>query len=475
MARVGAGLPNRLFIKLLLAFWLTSLVIVGAVILLPKFQQLDDRQPLQTWQQEMLTKSARRIERLPIQDVDRFVDRLRHPDRRPPPGMMQRPEFRDGPLKDDRFRFHIVTPQGGVLGRHQQRLPKPVRKFLLESENLQQQLSVRSRSAVVFGPQPLTLKGEPYLLLVEMRKSHPRSWLFYLQDNPLVLILAMALASGIIFGFVAWHFGKPLNALKRTAQQLAEGDLDARVDRHILGRRDEVGQLAKSFDAMASSLSTQVREQQRLISDISHELRTPLTRIQLALALARKKGQDSNELMRLGQQADQMEMMIQELLQLSRLTNQGSEHRQRFALDSLLDAVIDGARFEAEQQGKQVHTQLADGLTLVGNDTLLCRAVENLLRNAIRYGEHRITLTTEQRQQRVLISVEDDGPGVPPAQLEAIFKPFHRVSEARDRQSGGWGLGLAIVQAAATAHHGSVAASLGQQGGLKVTLNLPAA
>ncbi|TKB47954.1 HAMP domain-containing protein [Ferrimonas sediminicola] len=472
MARIEVALPNRLFLKLLLAFWITTSLIVGSVILIPKVLQPQDLQPLKSWQQEFLLKAARRLETLPIRDLDRFADMMRHrihpaedKGKRPPgPGM--------GPLRDDRFRFHLLTLDGRPLGHEAKRLPRAARRFLLENEALTPMAFYSIRS-VIFGPEPLTLNGQPTLLLVEMKASHSRSWILYLQENPLMFVLLVALVSGVIFGLVAWHFGRPLNALRLTALQLGHGDLDARVEPRILARRDEVGQLARSFDTMAHSVSTLVREQQRLISDISHELRTPLTRIQLALALAKRKGQASNELTRLEQQAAQMEGMIQELLQLSRLNSQVTDTKQRLNLGDTLERVIDGAAFEAEQAGKRLEVTLPQGLTLNGCETLLQRAVENLLRNAIRYGNQQIRLSAWRRGERLNLRVEDDGPGVPPEQLEAIFKPFHRVSKARDRQSGGWGLGLAIVQGAVTAHQGQIRAEIGVLGGLCVTLTLP--
>ena len=472
MARIEVALPNRLFLKLLLAFWITTSLIVGSVILLPKILQPQELQPLKPWQQEFLLKSARRIEALPIRDLNRFADMMRHRihpkegrERRPPgPGA--------GPLRDERFRFHLLTLDGRPLGHEAKRLPRAARRFLLENDTLSPMAFYSIRS-VIFGPEPLTLAGQPTLLLVEMKASNPRNWILYLQENPFVFVLMVALVSGVIFGLVAWHFGRPLNALRLTALQLGQGDLDARVEPKILSRRDEVGQLARSFDTMAHSVSTLVREQQRLISDISHELRTPLTRIQLALALAKRKGQESNELTRLEQQASQMEGMIQELLQLSRLNSQVTDTKKLLNLEKTLERVVDGATFEAEQAGKHLEVDLPEGLALNGSDTLLQRAIENLLRNAIRYGNQQVRLSAWRWGENVCLRVEDDGPGVPEDQLGDIFKPFHRVSKARDRQSGGWGLGLAIVQGAVTAHQGLIKAEIGQLGGLCVTLTLP--
>ncbi|TKB51766.1 ATP-binding protein [Ferrimonas aestuarii] len=475
MARLTQALPNRLFIKLLLAFWITSSVIAGGLILLPKLQQMDDVERINKPQLQMLSRTAMRLEQLPVVDVNRFANRLRkelrkHEHQRDPRDREQVPLPRDF---DDRFRLYLLTPDGQLMGKRHDRQPHSVRKFLFKVDDFSKPMSVRTREGSIFGPEPLTLAGKPYLLLMEVRQPHRRGWIAFLVENPLWFLGLTALVSGCIFGFVAWHFGRPLNQLRQTADELAQGNLDARVDPKVTKRTDEVGQLAKTFDTMADSVSHLIKDQQRLLSDISHELRTPLTRIQLSLALARRKGQQSQELDRLEQQADQMEKMIHELLQLSRLSTQAQEQQQPMQLDECLQTVIEGAQFEAEQQQKQLFSDIQPQLKLVGNATLLSRAVENLLRNAIRYSDQRIQLKVYRHQQQLLIQVDDDGEGVPESELQQIFKPFKRISEARDRQSGGWGLGLAIVQAAASAHRGHVEASRSQLGGLNVTLTLP--
>jgi two-component system sensor histidine kinase CpxA len=221
-----------------------------------------------------------------------------------------------------------------------------------------------------------------------------------------------------------------------------------------------------------------INNQQRLMGDISHELRTPLTRLQLALALGRKKGQQSEELDRISYEALQLEALISELLTLSRVSLVSHENRLVLELAESLSQVLDDAEFEAEQQGKHLQIDIPEALLLPLHPKALSRAIENILRNAIRYANANISIDAVQVVNEIIIIIQDDGPGIATQELEAIFKPFYRPDTARDRQSGGWGLGLAITQAAIQLHQGSIVAKnligpTGQRQGLKFTIKLP--
>jgi len=214
--------------------------------------------------------------------------------------------------------------------------------------------------------------------------------------------------------------------------------------------------------------------QQRLISDISHELRTPLTRLQLATALMRRRHGEGHELARIETEAQRLDSMINDLLALSRGQQKSELAREQLKANELWADVLDNARFEAEQMGKQLEIAAPPGpWTLFGNASALDSALENIVRNALRYSHTRIAVAFSADNQGVTIQVDDDGPGVSAEDREQIFRPFYRTDEARDRESGGTGLGLAIVEAAVNQHRGWVKAEDSPLGGLRLVLWLP--
>ena len=296
--------------------------------------------------------------------------------------------------------------------------------------------------------------------------------------------LAAALGAILIVGwFLCWplaaHLARPLKRLAATADELGSGNLSARIN---LNRRDEIGRLAASFNAMAASLQALVLGHKRLLADISHELRSPLARLRVALELARKEsvpaGAAEGYLDRADRQADSLEALIDELLLFSRLDTAPDTLKLEFvpAADLIRDAKA-AHEAEAESKGIRIESVEADGLPAVRADRrLMARALGNVLRNALAHAPRgsviRMEVTAAEDHLRVAVS--DEGPGVPDDMLERIFEPFFRADEARSRSTGGVGLGLAIVRRAMTAHGGSVRALSAPGGkGLIVVLCLP--
>ena len=214
--------------------------------------------------------------------------------------------------------------------------------------------------------------------------------------------------------------------------------------------------------------------QQRLLSDISHELRTPLTRLQLATALMRRRQGEGKELQRIEMEAQRLDGMINDLLVLSRTQHKNALVSEAMKANHLWSGVLDDARFEAEQMGKTLEVPYPPGpWPLYGNPSALDSALENIVRNALRYSHSRIVVSFSVDKQGITIHVDDDGPGVSAEDREQIFRPFYRTDEARDRESGGTGLGLAIVETAIQQHRGWVKADDSPLGGLRLTLWLP--
>ncbi|WP_153916491.1 ATP-binding protein [Shewanella sp. TC10] len=447
---------NRLFVKLLLGFWLCSSLIIAFVAILPFLQQSHDQLPLSDKQKHILKRTAKHfIEDPALLENSRALKRLnRH---RGPDGKY--------------LKFYILDEQGRVLNHT--KVPRTFREFLLLSEEHDTPISHQFRTELIFGPYTFTAGDNQYRIYSRVPDNHPRPWFFFFNDNKLLTALIAMLMSGALCGLLAWNLGKPLRSLKQSANALASGDLSSRVDKNVASRGDEIGDLAQAYNSMADAIETMIHNQQRLMGDISHELRTPLTRLQLSLALARKKEQGSVEIERIGYEAEQLEDLISELLTLSRVTISNSENKVHLELAESLSQILDDAEFEAEQQQKRLDIDIPESISLDHYPKSLSRAIENVLRNAIRYADSAVSINAVQQQNQVHITISDNGPGIKEAELKEIFKPFYRPDSARDRESGGWGLGLAITHAAIKLNQGQIRASNIAPHGLQVEITLP--
>jgi two-component system, OmpR family, sensor histidine kinase CpxA len=295
-------------------------------------------------------------------------------------------------------------------------------------------------------------------------------------------LLVVLVIGGIFCYWLARYLTTPIFKLRATTNELAEGNLGARVPANLVKRRDEVGQLGRDFNLMAQRLESMVKAQQRLLGDISHELRSPLARLGVALGLARQRsGAEANgALDRIERESDNLNEMISQLLTLTRLES-GTDVRKRAEVNlaALVREVADDADFEARSVNRSVHVVSTDDCSINGVEELLRSAVENVVRNAVRYTPEGTAVEVALRKQNggsnnfAVISVRDRGNGVPEDALERIFRPFYRTEDARDRQSGGGtGLGLAITERAVRMHGGSVQAINASGGGLAVEMRL---
>ena len=295
-------------------------------------------------------------------------------------------------------------------------------------------------------------------------------------------LLVVLVIGGIFCYWLARYLTTPLLKLRTTTNELAEGNLGARVPTKLAKRRDEVGQLGRDFNTMAERLESMVKAQQRLLGDISHELRSPLARLGVALGLARQRsGAEANgALDRIERESDNLNEMISQLLTLTRLES-GTDARKRTEVDlaALVKDVAEDADFEARSINREVKVVSSDNCSIKGIEELLRSAVENVVRNAVRYTPEGTAVEVALRTQNggsdnfAVISVRDRGNGVPEESLAKIFRPFYRTEDARDRQSGGGtGLGLAITERAVHMHGGSVQAMNAAGGGLSVEMRL---
>jgi two-component system, OmpR family, sensor histidine kinase CpxA len=296
------------------------------------------------------------------------------------------------------------------------------------------------------------------------------------------LILAI-ICSGLVCYLLSWYMTKPIVRLRAAARQLAAGDLSARTGAPGMGRRDEVSGLMRDFDAMAERLQILMKAQSRLLNDISHELRSPLARLNVALGLARQRAnsESTDMLERIELEASRLNELIGRILTLARLEDGEQQVPQTpVPLDELVLNIADDAEFEAQARQCHVEAVIPEGnWSVCGNASLLHSAVENVVRNAIRYTQEKtsvkINLAREQGDKgpEAVLNVSDSGPGVPPDSLSKLFEPFYRIDDARGRLTGGVGLGLAITERAVRFHGGKVSAHNRPEGGLQIEIRLP--
>jgi two-component system, OmpR family, sensor histidine kinase CpxA len=337
-------------------------------------------------------------------------------------------------------------------------------------------------------PAPQVLKesttsanGHKYTLVMGLPPG-PRVFLGP-RGIPLPGLIIGVITSGLVCYFLAWYLTKPIVRLRAATRQLAAGDLAARSGAPPTRQRDEVAGLMRDFDTMAERMETLVKAQSRLLNDISHELRSPLARLNLALGLARQRANQESVAMldRIELEAVRLNEMIGRILTLARLEDgEQSVPATPVALDELIYTIAEDAEFEAQARHCHVQATISEGNWEVpGDPSLLHSAIENVVRNAIRYTREGTTVgiellpKKEGRTSEAIVRVSDCGPGVPVDALERIFQPFYRLDDARNRLTGGVGLGLAITERAVRFHGGKVTAANRAEGGLMIELRLP--
>ncbi len=348
---------------------------------------------------------------------------------------------------------------------------KALRNFTTTIENPNNPQQKLYGKMMISGPLPVRLANQDYFLYIGTRWGEPPNFLLQLFDHPFRLLLAVMLVSTPLLLWLAWALSQPARRLEHAAQRVAKGVFE--IDPELEKGTSEFRQAGASFNQMVEAVNMMISRQQRLLSDISHELRSPLTRLRMAQALANRKLGDSPDLARIDTEAQRLEQMIGKLLELSSVQVDSHLNREAQPLSSLCDALLEDSQFEAEQMGKILTVTDVPERLMTCHPELLMSALENIIRNAIHYGKHQIQVSLQAKGDVLLLQVEDDGDGVPEDELDSIFRPFYRVSTARDRHSGGAGLGLAIAENAIRQHQGSIRAARSALGGLLVEVTLP--
>jgi two-component system, OmpR family, sensor histidine kinase CpxA len=364
-----------------------------------------------------------------------------------------------------------------------------------------------------FGPgqvlrQTLTAdNGRNYMLIVDLPpEEHP----LFGRIHGIGILIAI-ISSGLVCYILARYLTSPVVQLRAATQKLASGDLTARAGTPASRRHDEMAELMRDFDRMAERLEGLVNAQSRLLTDISHELRSPLARLNVALELARQRSgtEASSALDRIDRESNRLNELIQKLLTIARLeAGEESIERSPVHLEQLIHEIARDAAFEAQSRHCQVEAEVIDDCVVMGSPSLLHSAIENVVRNAIRYTHEgtnvQLRLAREVKfspaesgivdiglkkvgrhdarpgndgagEVEAVVRVTDSGPGVPEDSLDKLFRPFYRIDDARGRQTGGVGLGLAITDRAVHLHGGTIKISNRPEGGLMVEIRLPLA
>lgn len=306
-----------------------------------------------------------------------------------------------------------------------------------------------------------------WLFLIDQRRNLT---FFFLQPQHLWII---GLVTLLCYAF-SYYLTSPVRRLRTVQDRFGQGDLSARA---TINRKDELGELGVSFNQMADRIQTLLAAERRLLLDISHELRSPLARLGVAVELARS-GEDRDHMLdRIQKEADRLNELVGELLQVTRVEGDPSMQKaETVPLDELLADLVYDSLLEAKAKDCTLLLKAPKAMTLSGDEELIRRAVENVIRNAIRYAPpgSAIDIDLKRVGDMAEICVRDYGPGVPEESLPRIFDPFYRVDSDRNRISGGLGLGLAIARRSVELHKGRLTARNANPG-LLVSIDLPLA
>ncbi len=357
------------------------------------------------------------------------------------------------------------------------RLPPPVRRMLPQWLGSGRDVLLRPWPDTQVSVQQLAdSNGQPRQFVgfafAHARLTRSKRMAIFLVVQLLLSLLLIAAAGW----WVARSVARPVEALRSAAQRMAAGELSARVDARW-NRRDELGQLARDFNAMAARIEALVAHDRGVLQDLSHEVRSPLARLQVILDLAQHSanaGEADTHFRQAEREIARLDRMTGEMLALSRLKGDlpGME-REPVELGLLLEECVATLQLSAQERNIELRLTHGGSPVVGGSMVLLRRAIENLISNAIKFSPPggRVWIELRSASDRAVVEVRDYGPGVPANEIGMLFRPFFRGSNARLAE--GHGLGLTLVERVAKAHGGEVHAENADGGGLRVILSLP--
>lgn len=444
---------KRLFLSVFLLFWIGSVcVLFLANLLNPSRSDHAPDSPFQTLEFEKVGRELiRHYDERNRSEFDQLLDQL-----------------------IDEFTIHVW-----LLDNEGKNLSRPLPNHIAASvEKFPQRLTPANNPAGPFYLETLGMKnqaGDQYYLIFTFTDDralvHTPKHILY---RYLFVLLAISLASLLI----AWKVTRPIRHLQNTTRHFAEGQMQTRAPETIIQRRDSIGDLGREFNYMAERVETLLQSQKRLLRDVSHELRTPLARIQVALTLAEDQCPNAREeLSIIEKELVKLDGLIGQLLNLTRLES-GLNVLDTQAVDlvKVIKNLIHDVEFEFINSQKKVRLTVPEKLIINADTQTLTSALENILRNGMRYTAENTALEvtlTQEKASHCLLSIRDFGPGVADDQLLRIFDPFHRCDDARHAQSGGYGIGLSIARQVIQLHDGKISAENHPQGGLVVKITLP--
>jgi two-component system, OmpR family, sensor histidine kinase CpxA len=445
---------RTIFAKIFFWFWIATAAVTASVLLITL---MGGAQPLgRRWLSHSLDFYARSA-----------VDFYTHG------GALELQKYLDDIEQSSAIRATLLDPQGkDVLGRG---LPPGTERVLAWARK-----AGESRFHTGLAWTGASLVHTPRGDFILVARVYPLRGFWHEPSFPAALLrTAIALISaGLLCWLIARHITAPVRALQTAARRIANGELSVRATPNIPPRNDELADLAHDFDRMADRIQSLLRKQQELLGDVSHELRSPLARLSVSLELIRRGDHDAVERMQVD--LDQLDRLIGQLLTLTRLQlRDGRDMETAFNLRKIVESVTEDAGFEGNSSEKFVVITRADDCLMTGDPALVRSCIENVARNAVRYTRPQTSVEISLVFQKGVssmadVTVLDRGPGVPSETLPHLFEAFYRVSEARDRESGGAGLGLSIAQRVVTLHGGTIAAKNREGGGLAVDIRLPA-
>lgn len=343
-------------------------------------------------------------------------------------------------------------------------------------EELPQVIRERLESSGWYSLRPAVIPVADDYQLVAWPRKGAEGWV----DARLYRWLELSLAFVIITlacWWIARRVSRPLKHMESTAREIAGGQTDLRVSPKIATRTDEIGALATAFNGMTERLCYLLERQKHLMRDISHDLRTPLARQRVAIELASDGSVDEEMLASILRQNERLEAMTSQILTLYSVSEQGGDiQRESVQLLHVLNRVLADAADYAEHQGVDCRLAVmpdSERSLVLGDPNLLQRAFDNVLQNALDHTPpgHAVTISQKTVNDRLIVDITDEGPGVPESTLGHLFEPFYRADKSRGGK--GWGLGLAIARDILGLHDGQIEAFNGNNGGLVVRLSLP--
>lgn len=467
---------TRLYIKIFFGFWLiTASMIVGTNMVIHWFDLSSEKSLAQVTRDRTSAPAKRLLHQATAAAVNynQLETKL---------ALANMPPWASRHL-------YVITPNNQDLINR--RIPAEIAQFLptLNGDNPIGKTVVNHHK--IYGRLVRLADGLPVkIITISLPGVHSEEdviWQLFL-DHIWPLLLVSILISGTACFFLARRMASGIQTLKYATEEIARGDFSVRITPLFKGRSDEITELGQAFDRMTERLEKAMLEQKRLIKDVSHELRSPLARLQIALGLAQQRSQGTvdKELERIKQAAEYLNDVISDILSLPVHDQAGWALNDMVDVSPLLEAVVEHNIDNARDKDVQLKLNLPDGEHLVASHgNTLIGVFENIVRNALHYTPRssaigidlRSACTPSRRGRKqtgqLIVEVCDQGSGVNEEDLEAIFEPFYRTSEARDRSTGGYGLGLAIAKRTIALHGGTIEAENLTSGGLCIRVTLP--